>query len=130
MSVSSYILHGKKNNKHWIHWYCKCVLGIDLCSFVKSIGHSPFALLHWACHTMLHFISFLLHLYPFVLSTAFGKLHVTSLFLLRDLAALSPLRIQVLFHTYESSRTMFWNTRPDRMITLKNKRCYTWQKWV
>ena len=88
MSVSSYILRGKESSTHWIHGYCKCVLGMDLCSFVKSIGHSPSAFLRWICLIVLHFISFLLHLYPFVLSTAFGKVHVTSLFLLRDLIAL------------------------------------------
>lgn len=46
ISVSSYILCGKESNIHWIHWYCKCVLGTDLCSFVKSIWLSPSALLH------------------------------------------------------------------------------------
>lgn len=38
MSVSSYIPHGKESNKHWIHWYCKCALGADLCLFVNQFS--------------------------------------------------------------------------------------------
>lgn len=88
MNVSSYILREKEGNKHWILWYCKCVLGTDLCFFVKSIWHLPSALLCWLRLTQLHFVSFHLHRFPIVLSIAFAELHVTSLFLVRDFAAL------------------------------------------